>query len=99
MVNAKFKNYRLYYNFLRTLARELNSFYYKKLNKPFKVKNKLKGKGFDPVTSSDKALERFIRSKIKKKFPTHQVIGEEYGYKKTKSDFTWVIDPIDGTRS
>ncbi|SVE02475.1 uncharacterized protein METZ01_LOCUS455329, partial [marine metagenome] len=99
MVNAKFKNYRVYYNFLRTLARELNSFYYKKLNKPFKVKNKLKGKGFDPVTSSDKALERFIRSKIKKKFPTHQVIGEEYGYKKTKSDFTWVIDPIDGTRS
>ena len=56
MVNEKFKNYRLYYNFLRTLARELNSFYYKKLNKPFKVKNKLKGKGFDPVTSSDKAL-------------------------------------------
>ena len=67
MVNEKFKYYRLYYNFFRTLARELTSFYYKKLNKPFKVKNKLKGKGFDPVTSSDKALERFIRSKIKKK--------------------------------
>ena len=58
MVNEKFKYYRLYYNFFRTLARELTSFYYKKLNKPFKVKNKLKGKGFDPVTSSDKALER-----------------------------------------
>ena len=99
MVNEKFKYYRLYYNFLRTLAKELTSFYYKKLNKPFKVKNKLKGKGFDPVTSSDKALERFIRFKIKKKFPTHQIIGEEYGHKKTKSDFTWVIDPIDGTRS
>ena len=99
MVNEKFKYYKLYYNFLRTLAKELTSFYYKKLNKPFKVKNKLKGKGFDPVTSSDKALERFIRFKIKKKFPTHQIIGEEYGHKKTKSDFTWVIDPIDGTRS
>ena len=72
---------------------------YKKLNKPFKVKNKLKSKSCDPGTSSDKALERFIRYRIKKKFPTHQVIGEEYGYKKTKSDITWVIDPIDGTRS
>ena len=34
-----------------------------------------------------------------KKFPSHEIIGEEYGYKKTKSDFTWIIDPIDGTRS
>ena len=28
-----------------------------------------------------------------------QIIGEEFGYKKRKSDFSWVIDPIDGTRS
>ena len=27
------------------------------------------------------------------------MIGEELGYKKTKSDYTWVLDPIDGTRS
>ncbi len=44
-------------------------------------------------------MERFIRSKIKKKYPSHQIIGEEFGYKKSKSEFTWVIDPIDGTRS
>ena len=85
MVNAKFKNYRLYYNFLRTLARELNSFYYKKLNKPFKVKNKLKGKGFDPVTSSDKALERFIRSKIKKNFPHIKLLVKNMGIKKQRA--------------
>ena len=36
---------------------------------------------------------------INKKFPSHQVLGEEFGYKKTKSDFSWIIDPIDGTRS
>jgi myo-inositol-1(or 4)-monophosphatase len=63
------------------------------------VSNKLKGKGYDPVTTSDKAFEKFIRREIKKKFPTHQIIGEEFGYKKSKSNFTWVIDPIDGTRS
>ena len=93
------EKYKLYANFLNKLAKELTTFYYSKLNKNFKVSNKLKGKGYDPVTTSDKAFEKFIRSQIKKKFPNHQVIGEEFGHKKTKSDFTWVIDPIDGTRS
>ena len=93
------KNYKIYATFLNKLANELTNFYYSKLNKNFKVSNKLKGRGYDPVTTSDKAFEKFIRSKIKNKFPDHQVIGEEFGHKKSKSDFTWVIDPIDGTRS
>ena len=93
------KEYRLYSNFLNTLAKDLNKFYYSKLNKTFKISNKLMGKGYDPVTTSDKAFEKFIRLKIKKKFPNHQIIGEEFGHKKTSSDYTWVIDPIDGTRS
>ena len=93
------KNYPIYANFLNKLAKELTRFYYSKLNKPFKISNKLKGKGYDPVTTSDKAFEKFIRLRIKKKFPNHQVIGEEFGHKKSKSDFTWIIDPIDGTRS
>ena len=93
------KNYPIYANFLNKLAKELTRFYHSKLNKPFKISNKLKGKGYDPVTTSDKAFEKFIRLRIKKKFPNHQVIGEEFGHKKSKSDFTWIIDPIDGTRS
>jgi histidinol phosphatase-like enzyme (inositol monophosphatase family) len=93
------KQYKLYANFMNTLAKDLTKYYYSKLNKPFKISNKLKGKGYDPVTTSDKAFEKFVRLKIKKKFPTHQVIGEEFGLKKSSSDFTWIIDPIDGTRS
>ena len=93
------KDYKLYSNFLNTLAKDLNKFYFSKVNKTFMITNKLKGKGYDPVTTSDKAFEKFIRLKIKKKFPSHQVIGEEFGHKKSSSDFTWVIDPIDGTRS
>ena len=93
------KDYKLYSNFLNTLAKDLNKFYYSKLNKTFAISNKLKCKVYDPVTTSDKAFEKFIRLKIKKKFPNHQVIGEEFGHKKSTSDFTWVIDPIDGTRS
>ena len=96
---VKFKNYRIYYNFLNSLAKDLTKFYYKKLEKPFKVINKSKKKGYDPVTLADRSVEKFIRSKIKKKFPNHQIIGEELGLKKTTSEYTWVIDPIDGTRS
>ena len=96
----KSTNYKLYSKFLTTLASKLTKFYYSKLNKPFKVSNKLKGRGgYDPVTSADKAFEKFIIREIKRKFPTHQIIGEEFGYQKSKSDYSWVIDPIDGTRS
>ena len=95
----KSSDYKLYSKFIENLAKKLTKFYYSKLNKPFKVTNKKKGKGYDPVTSADKAFEKFIRNEILKKFPQHQVKGEEFGQKKTKSDFTWIIDPIDGTRS
>ena len=61
-------------------------FYYSKLNKPFKVVNKFKN-GYDPVTSADKSFEKFIRSRIAKKFPDHNVVGEEFGSKKSKSEF------------
>ena len=99
MPQIKNFKYNIYYNFLNNLAKELTRFYNVKLSKSFKVTNKLKGRGYDPVTSSDKAFERFIRTKISSKFPDHQIIGEEYGRKLSKSDFSWIIDPIDGTRS
>ena len=99
MSSLNSKEYKLYANFLNILAKDLTKFYYAKLNKTFKVFNKIKGKGYDPVTTSDKAFEKFIRLRIKKRFHNHQVIGEEFGHKKSSSDFTWVIDPIDGTRS
>ena len=95
----KSSDYRTYSKFIENLAKKLTKFYYLKLNKPFKISNKLKGKGYDPVTTADKAFEKFIRKEINKKFPNHQIIGEEFGYQKSKSDFTWVLDPIDGTRS
>ena len=99
MNNFNTKKYPVFSSFLNQLAKDLTKFYYAKLDKPFKITNKMKGKGYDPVTTSDKAFEKFIRSKISKRFPDHQIIGEEYGHKNTKSEFSWVIDPIDGTRS
>ena len=95
----KLSEYKVYSKFLENLAKKLTKFYYSNLNKPFKVSNKLKGRGYDLVTNVDKAFEKFIRKEIKKRYPSHQVIGEEFGKKKSSSDFSWIIDPIDGTRS
>lgn len=52
-----------------------------------------------PVTIADREIERIIRAEIEKKFPTHGIIGEEFGIKEAKSDFVWILDPIDGTSS
>lgn len=52
-----------------------------------------------PVTIADREIERIIRAEIEEKFPTHGIIGEEFGVKEAKSDFTWILDPIDGTSS
>ena len=52
-----------------------------------------------PVTIADKETEEIIRDKIRKSFPTHGILGEEYESENLDSEFIWVIDPIDGTRS
>ena len=62
------------------------------------VDNKL-GKGWDPVTEGDRAAERAIRALIEKHYPTHGIIGEEFGTKQGSSSYTWSLDPIDGTRA
>ncbi|MEP6827306.1 MAG: inositol monophosphatase family protein [Aestuariivirga sp.] len=62
------------------------------------VDNKV-GNGWDPVTEADRAAERTIRATIEKHYPTHGIIGEEYGIKQGSSAYTWVLDPIDGTRA
>jgi histidinol-phosphatase len=51
-----------------------------------------------PVTQADKTAEKIIVEVIRKTFPDHNFIGEEAKYEKTDSAYTWIIDPIDGTR-
>ena len=52
-----------------------------------------------PVTIADRAAEKKMREMINKNYPTHGIIGEEFGEDKTDADMVWVLDPIDGTRS
>ena len=67
MIKLKPSDYKKYSKFLSNLANKLTRYYYLKLNKPFKVSNKQKGKGYDPVTNADRAFELFINREIKKK--------------------------------
>ena len=66
--------------------------------KKISVRNKKK-EAFDPVTNIDKNIEKFIRKKISNIFPHHKILGEEMKDKRTNSDYTWIIDPIDGTKN
>jgi len=52
-----------------------------------------------PVTIADQKAEQKIRQLINQYWPDHGVLGEEYGQTESKSPFTWIIDPIDGTKS
>lgn len=57
------------------------------------------GPVWDPVTEGDRAGERIIRRMIEERYPEHAIEGEEYGFKEGRSGFTWILDPIDGTRA
>jgi myo-inositol-1(or 4)-monophosphatase len=53
-----------------------------------------------PVTVADKLAEEYIRRQIETRYPTHAIVGEEYGVKETAgAACRWFIDPIDGTKS
>ncbi len=53
-----------------------------------------------PVTLADKQSEQVIRAEIAEYFPEHGIFGEEFGRSDNEdSDFLWLIDPIDGTKS
>ena len=73
-------------------AEIINNYFRKKIN----IDNK---KDDTPVTIADQNTELKIRELISKKYPYHGILGEEYGKTQIKSEFVWVIDPIDGTRS
>ena len=53
----------------------------------------------DPVTKIDIEMERLIRKLIRLNFGNHNIIGEELEDEIKSSDYTWVIDPIDGTKN
>ncbi len=52
-----------------------------------------------PVTVADRETERVIRDLLSQSYPRHALMGEEYGWTPSEQAYTWVVDPIDGTKS
>ena len=63
------------------------------------VEDKGRSGSFDPVTAADHAAETAMRALIRRTFPDHGIIGEEYGKERADAEYVWVLDPIDGTKS
>ena len=67
------------------------------MQRPEQLDISTKSSDIDIVTQMDRASERFIVDAILKARPDDGIIGEEGADRASKSGYTWVIDPIDGT--
>lgn len=52
-----------------------------------------------PVTVADRSIETAMRQRIEETYPHHGILGEEHGEENIDRANTWVLDPIDGTKS
>jgi len=92
---------KIYKDFLHEIADVAAPVSLKYFKKPIHIDNKgpKLGTDFDPVTIADKLTEKAIRDLIRSRYPDHNIHGEEQAKEQKGSAFTWVIDPIDGTRA
>ena len=51
------------------------------------------------VSKADLEANKAIIKIIKKNFPSHSILSEETEFEDNKSDYRWVIDPLDGTHN
>ncbi len=87
------ENFKIFINELADMSGDyISKSFGNKLSVDFK-------KDASPVTEIDRNTEIMIREAITRKFPDHGIIGEEFGNINEDSEFQWVIDPIDGTKS
>lgn len=56
-----------------------------------------KGELANFATEADLASEKVIFEMVQKNFPKHNFLSEEMGLVDNKNEYTWVVDPIDGT--
>jgi len=79
----------------RAVAQAAGDFLVTRFNKK-KVDWQLKQR-HEIVTKADTGSEKIILGWFKKYTPAFSVLSEESGFNKIKSDYLWVVDPLDGT--
>lgn len=81
-------------NFAIRVARDAGSLLRNRLNTSFDIMHK---GAINIVTEVDLASEKLIRDAISTHYPRHEFLGEEGGLAESRSDYRWVVDPLDGT--
>ena len=104
MTSSEQPNLDLCLRVARQIAREAGKMMLSAFHQPKKIE--FKGRT-DLVTETDKAIEDFVSSELKKAFPGHQFLGEETiaalqaagkpAIEDLTDEPTWVVDPVDGT--
>ncbi|MFW5891356.1 MAG: inositol monophosphatase family protein [bacterium] len=84
-------------NFTKKLAEDVGKIQKEKFRENFKVRTK--STDSDLVTEVDYLCEKIIRKRIEEKFPEHNILGEEEGKAEKNSDYTWIVDPLDGSNN
>lgn len=82
-------------DFVEKLVKEAGKFLLENQNK---VQIKKYKDRQDICTNIDLAVEKMVIEALEKKYPTHNILSEEKGLIDKKGEFTWVIDPLDGTK-
>lgn len=88
--------YDAYLGFAEELADASGAEVLKYFRRPLTVEEK---GDTSPVTIADRQSEKVMRDLIEKRFPSHGIVGEEFGIINENAEFVWVLDPIDGTKS
>jgi len=81
--------------FAETLADAARLIAMQYFRSPLQIESK---SDLSPVTIADRAIEAEMRRMIYQRFPEHSIYGEEFS-QDIGAEYTWVLDPIDGTKS
>jgi myo-inositol-1(or 4)-monophosphatase len=83
-------------NIALRVARKAADFIALSFDRPDELTVEAKGPN-DFVSNVDKTAEQLIIQQIRSTYPDHRILGEESGEQGGDGEFTWVIDPLDGT--
>jgi fructose-1,6-bisphosphatase/inositol monophosphatase family enzyme len=78
------------------LTREAGDIALRALREPPQVEYK-DDKRTDPVTLTDRAIEEFLATGLRERYPGHGLLGEEGSDEALEAEYLWVADPLDGT--
>jgi myo-inositol-1(or 4)-monophosphatase len=76
------------------IAQEAGSLLAELFDRPHEISYK---RPRDLVTEADRRSEALITEQLTRHFPSHGIVAEEGGGRKTPSDYCWYVDPLDGT--